>query len=70
MKYTVRLTIPTCVWANHDVDAATPEEAIKLAMAANKAGEIAYEYGEYENDDVEVDGVTDENDNDAWTPTV
>jgi hypothetical protein len=56
-SFTVRLVIPTYVWANVLIDARSEEEAIKIAFEENKKGDISYEYAGFDNADVELDSV-------------
>lgn len=53
-KYTVRLQIPTVMWALVEVEATCVEGAIAQAYVLNKEGRVDYEHGGYDNYDAEV----------------
>lgn len=54
-RYTVGLAIQTYVWANVTVEAESQEAAEEEAVRQARAGDLDFEYADWNTDEVEAD---------------
>jgi len=56
-KYTVRLRVPTTMWALVEVEAMSAEEALSKALQENEEGGVFFEFSGFDARDAESGGV-------------